>query len=81
MKTIASRGGARKATNVTIDEALLVEAKALSVNVSQAAEAGVAQAIAQRRAERWLAENQEALASSNAYVEVHGLPLSRHREF
>ena len=26
-------------------------------------------------ARRWLAENRDALLSSNAYVEQHGLPL------
>ncbi|WP_368902045.1 type II toxin-antitoxin system CcdA family antitoxin [Escherichia coli] len=28
-----------------------------------------------------MAENAEALASSNAWVEANGLPLSRHRPF
>jgi antitoxin CcdA len=31
--------------------------------------------------EQWLAENRDALESSNAYVERHGLPLQRHRKF
>lgn len=35
----------------------------------------------QARAERWRAENTEALASSNEYVERHGLPLSGFRHF
>ncbi len=72
---------ARKATNVTLAAALVAEAKALGVNVSQAAEAGLAAAVAQRRQERWLQENAAALASSNAYVEQHGLPLDKHRAF
>ena len=29
----------------------------------------------ERRAELWQAENREAIESSNAYVEKHGLPL------
>lgn len=29
-------------------------------------------------ADAWLAENREALESSNAYVEAHGLPLAMH---
>ncbi|MFA7668886.1 MAG: type II toxin-antitoxin system CcdA family antitoxin, partial [Burkholderiaceae bacterium] len=33
------------------------------------------------RSELWLAENQEAIESSNAYVEKHGLPLAKHRMF
>ncbi|MBC7699671.1 type II toxin-antitoxin system CcdA family antitoxin [Aquabacterium sp.] len=71
----------RKATNVTLDAILLAEAKALRINVSQAAEAGVAQAVATKRQELWLAANREALESSNAYVEQNGLPLAHHRHF
>jgi hypothetical protein len=32
-------------------------------------------------AKRWLADNAEALASSNLFVEASGLPLARHRQF
>jgi antitoxin CcdA len=71
----------RKATNVSLDAALLAEAKALRINVSQAAEAGLSHAVAEKRAELWLTANREALESSNAYVEAHGLPLARHRQF
>ncbi len=81
MRPTSSQYGARKPTNVTLDEALLAEAKALNINISQAAEAGLARAVALRREQCWLAENQAALESSNAYVEAHGLPLARHRMF
>ena len=74
-------GTARKPTNVTLDEALLAEAKALRINISQAAEAGLTRAVAERRAAQWLEENRGALESSNAYVEQHGLPLAHHRNF
>jgi antitoxin CcdA len=76
-----SSGALRKATNVSLDEALLAEAKSLRINISQAAEAGLARAVAQRRAELWLAANREAIASSNDYVERQGLPLARYRAF
>ncbi len=72
---------ARRATNVTIREDLLVEAKELAVNLSRAAEQGIGQAVAEKRAARWQAENAEAIASSNDYVERNGLPLARHRQF
>ena len=73
--------GQRRATNVTLDAALLTEAKQLQINVSKAAEAGLAQAVAERRRALWLEANREALDSSNAYVEQHGLPLARYRGF
>jgi len=79
--SFSSPGATRKATNVSLGEALLAEAKSLRINISQAAEAGVARAVAEKRAELWLEANREALESSNAYVEEHGLPLARYRSF
>jgi len=81
MRTTPAQGTARKATNVTLGETLLAEAKSLNINISQAAEAGLVRAVAERRAELWLAENRDALDSSNAYVEANGLPLARYRGF
>lgn len=72
---------ARKSTNLTLGSSLVAEARALGVNISQAAEVGIAAAVAQRRQARWLAENKEALDSSNAFVEQHGLPLAQYRNF
>lgn len=74
-------GGSRRATNVSIDAALLDEAKRLRINVSQAAAAGLAQAIAERRRTEWLETNRPALDSANAFVEANGLPLSEFRNF
>ena len=37
--------------------------------------------ISQKAYERWREENAEALKSSNAYVETHGLPLAKYRQF
>lgn len=71
----------RRPTNVSINAQLLAEARALEVNISRAAEQGLARAIAERRAALWLEENQAALESSNAYVEQHGLPLAQYRGF
>jgi antitoxin CcdA len=71
----------KRATNVSLNESLLAEARELQINVSRAAERGVAQAIVEKRAELWLLENKAALDSSNEYVEKHGLPLARHRQF
>lgn len=71
----------KKATNVSLAETLLAEAKELRINVSQAAEAGVARAVAEKRAELWVAENQRAFECWNAYVEQNGLPLGKYRGF
>lgn len=71
----------RRPTNVTLPVDLLTEARALGLNVSQACEQGLKAEIARSRAAQWLDENREAIASSNEYVERHGLPLSEFRQF
>lgn len=71
----------RRPTNVSLDSALVDEARSLGINLSQACERGIAEQLAQTRAERWVVENREALASSNACVEARGLPLAGHRQF
>ena len=71
----------RRATNVTLPEALLQEARAMGVNLSQACERGLAAAVASTRRQRWLEENRAAIVASNEYVERHGLPLAGFRQF
>ena len=76
-----SESAARKAANLSIDAKVLAEAKALDINVSRAAEAGIAAAVSKEKGRRWLAENREALESSNAWADAHGLPLAKYRQF
>lgn len=71
----------RKATNLSLDQGLLDEARALDINISRACERGLAEQIAQSRAERWRRENTEAVSSSNQFVERHGLPIMGFRRF
>jgi len=73
--------GTKKPTNVTLDRDLLATARALKINISRAAERGLAAAIAEARAAEWQDANRAALESSNAYVEAHGLPLAKYRNF
>lgn len=67
--------------NITPTPALAAEVMGLRANISSATGAEPAALPAQRRQEQWLAENQAALVSSNAYVEQQGLPLVKHRAF
>lgn len=71
----------RSPTNITLPELLLQEARALNINISQACEHGLAAAVSQAKAARWLSENQEAIQAWNDYVEQHGLPLEQFRRF
>ena len=81
MQTAEAGKSTRKATNLSLDSALLKEAKALGINVSRSAEAGIAEAVKLHKQEKWLKANAGALASSNAYVEANGLPFARRRQF
>jgi antitoxin CcdA len=72
---------ARRPANISLDARVLAEAKALGINVSRACEGGLQAEIARVRREAWLAENGEALDSSNAWVEANGLPLAALRQF
>jgi len=73
--------GARRATNVTLPEDLLRQARQLEINVSQACERGLVAAVAERHRERWIAENRGAMEAWNAHVAEHGLPLAGYRQF
>lgn len=70
----------RKSTNLTLDRNLIAEAKELGINVSRAAERGLAAEIKTERERRWKQENAEAIKRYNAYVEENGLPLAEFRQ-
>ena len=67
--------------NVTLDQALVDEAKSLSVSISQASNQGLAAAVKTARWAQWLEENKPALDSYNDWVEKNGLPLAKYRMF
>lgn len=75
------RVGPKRPTNVTLDAALVDDARALGVNVSQACENGLRQQLRAARERQWRDENREAIAASNAYVEASGVPLAQYRQF
>jgi antitoxin CcdA len=77
----ATRTPARRAANVTLPEPLLREARELGVSLSQACERGLAAAVAEARARKWLDDNQAAIEAWNDYVETNGLPLAEFRQF
>ena len=71
----------RRATSMTLDAALLDEARALGVNLSRAAEEGIAARTKAARAEAWQRENAEAIQNYTVYIEKNGLPLAEYRMF
>lgn len=72
---------ARKAANLSLDSELLTLARELDINLSRAAEDGIAKAVKAERERRWLEENAEAIKAHNEYFAEHGLPLAKYRQF
>lgn len=71
----------RRATSLPMDRQLLDDARALGVNVSRAAEAGLTAALKEAREAAWKRENAGAIAFWNTYIEENGLPLADFRQF
>jgi antitoxin CcdA len=76
-----SQSASRTPADLSLDAALIDEARELHIDLSQAAEAGIAAAVRRERARLWQEQNAAALESSNAYLERHGLPLRRFQQF
>lgn len=72
---------ARRAANLSIDGELMDEAKAMKINLSRAAEVGIARAVAAEKARRWSEENADVVRGTNEYIARHGLPLQKYRMF
>jgi antitoxin CcdA len=71
----------RRATNLSVSQSVLEEARSLEINLSRAAEDGIRQAVAAEKARRFRDEFADVIRSNNEYVEKHGLPLEKYRLF
>ncbi len=71
----------RRSTSLTLNGALLDEARTLGVNVSRAAEDGVMRAIREEKSRRWREENADAINEYNRFIDAEGVPLSGFRRF
>lgn len=66
----------RRATSMTLDAALLDEARALGVNLSRAAEEGLLIAVKAERKRRWAEDNAEFIRDYNEWIAKNGIPNS-----
>ena len=71
----------KKPTNVSVNEGLLRDARALDINLSATLEKALEAEVRARKREQWLEENREAIATYNAFVEENGVfsPMFRKR--
>ena len=70
-------GYGKRAANVSVNQGLLEQAKALDINLSATLERALEAEVRARKREKWLAENREAIAAYNARIERDGM-LSDH---
>jgi len=68
-----------RAVNLFVDADLLDEARRLRINISETLEHRLRSIVRGQQERRWLEENQEAIASINAFLDRHGLLASKLR--
>jgi antitoxin CcdA len=71
----------RKATNVSLDAALVEEARRLHLNLSRLLEERLREVLADERRRLWLEENEKAFAAYDRLVERHGIFNEDEREW
>ena len=71
----------KQATNVSLSEVLLSEAKSLGINVSRACEDGLAMGVRNAKARKWQEQNTAGFDAWDRYVEQRGVPLANFRKF
>lgn len=71
----------KKATNITLSQEVLDEAKALGLNLSQTCEQLLRGAIRAEKDRRWAQEHAAYIAAYNDTIEQDGLTLAASRSF
>lgn len=74
-------GYGKRATNVSINQGLLEEARALDINLSATLERALEAEVRARKREKWLEENREAIEAYNRRIERDGLAGDHVRAF
>lgn len=74
-------GYGKRATNVSVNQGLLEDARALDINLSATLEKALDAEVRARRREKWLAENREAIAAYNERVARDGVAGDLVRAF
>ena len=72
---------AKRPVNLSLSQDLLQEARKLEINLSRAAERGIAEAVVEQKRTLWRAKSKQALDSWNEFVEREGLPLGKYHKF
>jgi antitoxin CcdA len=81
MQHTSEHQGPKKAANLSINQALLAEARQLNINLSATLEQALRDRIQFEKRQQWLRDNQQALENCNELAEVNGLFSDSHRVF
>ena len=71
----------KRAANVSIDEEILMQAKACGINLSQTLEDALRAALREERIKDFKEKNREAVKSYNRFIEKHGLWGQEYRKW
>jgi antitoxin CcdA len=74
-------GALRKATNLSVRNDLLEQARELDINLSREFELHLAEVVRKRLAERWTAANHAAIEAYNRHLDRDGLWSDELRSF
>ncbi|MGE5516406.1 MAG: type II toxin-antitoxin system CcdA family antitoxin [Bacteroidota bacterium] len=81
MNAVFDPKAAKKACNVSINEDLLRQARALGINLSQTLEAELEKRVREAKAKAWYEENKAAIDARYRWVEENGLLSDHFRMF
>ncbi len=81
MRQDSIASGKRKPVNLSLDTGVVEAAREMGINLSQTCEAALRAAAKAERERRWNEENKDAIEAWNAWVDEHGLPLAKYRQF
>ena len=65
----------RRSANLSINAALLDEARALGINLSRSSETGIRASVKAEKERRWLEENMPAIEAYNRWIAENGMPF------
>ncbi|TWT20162.1 acetoacetyl-CoA synthase [Luteimonas marina] len=74
-------GYGKRATNVSINQGLLEDARALDINLSATLERALEAEVRARKREKWLEQNREAIAAYNERIARDGVAGDHVRAF
>lgn len=81
MKSLYDSNAPKKPTNLSINSDLLKKTRSLNINLSATLEQSLKNILAEKAAAQWRADNKNAIAAYNKYIEENGLFGDEYRAF